>query len=145
MLPIVGRLLCQSVKILSSYQCKLNSTIYALSSGHGKCGVAVIRVTGPAAASALTKLTSPGTLPPPRLATLRTLRHPQTSRPLDSALTLWFPRPNSFTGEDSVELQVGKGIGGSRIVWSFILFSIKVPEFLKFFPFAVKIRKIAIN
>ena len=106
MLPIVGRLLCQSVKILSSYQCKLNSTIYALSSGHGKCGVAVIRVTGPAAASALTKLTSPGTLPPPRLATLKTLRHPQTHRPLDSALTLWFPQPNSFTGEDSVELQV---------------------------------------
>ena len=106
MLPVIRRLVpLRAVTVLFS-QCKYNSTIYALSSGHGKCGVAVIRVTGPAAASALTKLTLPGTLPPPRLATLKTLRHPQTRRPLDSALTLWFPQPNSFTGEDSVELQV---------------------------------------
>lgn len=57
---------------------RLNSTIYALSSGHGKCGVAVIRVTGPSASAALTALT-PGTpLPPPRVATLKTLRHPET-------------------------------------------------------------------
>ena len=106
MLSVIRRLVPQRAATVSFFQCKYNSTIYALSSGHGKCGVAVIRVTGPAAASALTKLTSAGTLPPPRLATLKTLRHPQTRRPLDSALTLWFPQPNSFTGEDSVELQV---------------------------------------
>jgi len=109
-LPVIGRLVAQRVKVHSFFQCKFNSTIYALSSGHGKCGVAVIRVTGPTAASALTELTSTGTLPPPRLASLRTLRHPQTRRPLDSALTLWFPEPNSFTGEDSVELQVHGGV-----------------------------------
>ncbi len=83
------------------------TTIYALASGHGKAGVAVIRISGPAAGTALCRLAGP--LPAPRIASLRTLRDPQTHYVLDHSLTLWFPAPASFTGEDVAELHVHGG------------------------------------
>ncbi len=64
-------------------------TIFALSSGPGPSGVAVIRLSGPAAGAALTALA--GRLPPPRLATLARLRDPAGDL-LDEALVLYFPR-----------------------------------------------------
>ncbi len=97
---------------------RASSTIFALSSGHGKCGVAVIRVTGPSSSKALAALTEPSKLPSPRLAAVRTLRHPKTRLPLDHALTLWFPGPKSFTGEDSAELQVHGGLAVVNAVLS---------------------------
>lgn len=83
------------------------TTIYALSSGHGKAGVAVIRISGPQTSNALRQLTR--TLPPPRMAALKTLRHPHGGDILDRGLILWFPAPHSFTGEDMAELQVHGG------------------------------------
>lgn len=71
------------------------TTIYSLSSGHGKCGVAVIRVSGPQAADAVQLMTSDGELPPPRQATLRTIHHPVSKIPLDRSLLLWFPGNSS--------------------------------------------------
>ncbi|XP_015113589.1 tRNA modification GTPase GTPBP3, mitochondrial [Diachasma alloeum] len=88
------------------------STIYALSSGQGKCGVAVVRVSGSAALDALTKMTSLNN-PEPRKAFLRKIYDPVTRDVIDKGLCLWFPGPNSFTGEDSVEFQVH---GGSAIL-----------------------------
>ncbi|XP_068446245.1 tRNA modification GTPase GTPBP3, mitochondrial [Clinocottus analis] len=85
-------------------------TIFALSSGHGRCGVAVIRATGPASSTALqcmTKLTS--SLPPPRKALLRSITDPRTKEVLDRGLVFWFPAPHSFTGEDSVEFHIHGG------------------------------------
>jgi tRNA modification GTPase len=82
-------------------------TIYALSSASGRAGVAVIRISGPAASLVLRRLT--GDVPRPRFARLRHLRDPGTSAMLDQALVLWFPGPSSFTGEDMAELQIHGG------------------------------------
>jgi len=84
-----------------------SDTICAMSSGAGRSGVAVIRVSGPAAGEVLRKLG--GKLPAPRRATLRKLHHPRTSAVLDRGLVLWFEGPASFTGEDMAELHVHGG------------------------------------
>jgi len=84
-------------------------TVYALSSGHGTCGVAVIRITGPKAGQALLQMTGKSKLPSPRQAQLVKLINPASKEVLDHALSLWFPGPKSFTGEDSAELQVHGG------------------------------------
>uniref|UniRef100_A0A6J0SSL4 tRNA modification GTPase GTPBP3, mitochondrial n=1 Tax=Pogona vitticeps TaxID=103695 RepID=A0A6J0SSL4_9SAUR len=84
-------------------------TVFALSSGHGKCGVAVIRTSGPASRSALLSLTGAKEPPPPRTATLRRIRDPGSAETLDCGLVMWFPGPNSFTGEDCAEFHVHGG------------------------------------
>ena len=84
------------------------TTIYALSSGRGKAGVAVIRISGPASGSALRAL-SGRALPAPRRATLRPLHDPQSGETLDRSLIIWFPGPASFTGENVAELHVHGG------------------------------------
>lgn len=83
-------------------------TIYALASGSGRAGVAVVRISGQRAGAALTVL-SAKPLPQPRLAQLMRLRHPSSQDILDDALVLWFQAPASFTGEDVVELHVHGG------------------------------------
>jgi tRNA modification GTPase len=85
----------------------MQTTIYALSSAPGRAGVAVIRVSGPRAGAALGTLA--GAIPPPRQASLRTLRRPADGAVLDRALVLWFPAPQSFTGEDIAEFHVHGG------------------------------------
>lgn len=82
-------------------------TIYALATAAGRAGIAVVRLSGPNAMSALRRLG--GDPPAPRHAALRTLRHPDTGIELDRGLVLTFPAPNSFTGEDMVELHVHGG------------------------------------
>jgi len=85
----------------------MNDTIYALSSAPGRAGVAVIRVSGPAARLCLSLLS--GSDPAKsREAVLRTLRDARGA-PIDRALVLWFPAPASFTGEDVVEFHVHGG------------------------------------
>ncbi|XP_036997870.2 tRNA modification GTPase GTPBP3, mitochondrial [Artibeus jamaicensis] len=85
------------------------ATIFALSSGQGRCGIAVIRTSGPASGHALRSLTVPWDLPPARRACLRLLTDPCSGEPLDRALVLWFPGPQSFTGEDCAEFHVHGG------------------------------------
>ncbi|XP_050977991.1 tRNA modification GTPase GTPBP3, mitochondrial [Labeo rohita] len=84
-----------------------DDTIFALSSGQGRCGVAVVRVSGPASALAVRSLTRG--LPAARTASLRSITHPQTKELLDRGLVLWFPGPGSFTGEDSAEFHIHGG------------------------------------
>ncbi len=84
------------------------STIYALSSGRAAAGVALVRISGPAAHAALRALT--GSLPQLRRATLRTLRHPHSGLALDQALVLAFAAPHSATGEDMAELHIHGGV-----------------------------------
>ena len=87
---------------------RAEDTIYALSSGRGVAGVAVVRVSGPLATPALERLT--GKKPPEvRKASLRSLRAPATGELLDEALVLRFEAPKSFTGEDVVELHCHGG------------------------------------
>lgn len=81
-------------------------SIVALSSGRLPSGVAVIRLSGPATRAVVEALC--GNLPPPRMARFGMLRGAD-GEPLDSGLTLFFPGPNSFTGEDMVEFHVHGG------------------------------------
>jgi len=80
------------------------STIFALSSGQGRAGVAVIRISGPQAGPILDAMAAPR--PRPRFAAFRRIRHPASGDLLDEALVLFFPAPRSETGEDMAELQV---------------------------------------
>lgn len=82
-------------------------TIFALSSGVGRAGIAVIRISGPSAGRALGDLA--GRLPEPRRAERGLLKRPGEDAPLDDALLLWFPGPGSFTGEDVAELHIHGG------------------------------------
>ncbi len=80
-------------------------TIYALSSGPGISGVAVIRLSGQETSKIIKLLT--GKKPPkPRVATLRKINKINTSELIDEGLILWFPGPESYTGEDMAEIQV---------------------------------------
>lgn len=90
------------------------STIFALSSGNVKCGVAVIRISGPNSKSVISNMTNIklDSLKP-RFAYLRTIVDPVYCEHLDKGLVLWFPGPNSYTGEDCCELHVH---GGKAVV-----------------------------
>ena len=85
-----------------------SETIYAPSTGSGPAGIAVIRVSGPEAGTALERLTGADP-PPPRHAALAGFRDPDGGEALDRGLALWFPGPSSFTGEDMAELHVHGG------------------------------------
>ncbi len=82
-------------------------TIFALSSGRPPAAIAVIRVSGPRAGRALAQMI--GRLPQPRRASLARVRDPASGEVIDEGLALWFPGPNSETGEDVAELQVHGG------------------------------------
>lgn len=86
-----------------------DETIYALSSGRPPAALAVVRVSGPQATTALTALA--GRCPPPRRATRATLRAADGA-PIDDAIVVFFEGPASATGEDVAELHVH----GSRAV-----------------------------
>jgi tRNA modification GTPase len=82
-------------------------TIFALSSGRPPAAIAVVRISGPRARVALEQLI--GRVPQPRHASLARVRDPGSGAIVDEALALWFPAPNSETGEDMAELQVHGG------------------------------------
>ena len=89
-----------------------SDVIFAVASGQGRAGVAVVRISG-AGSSNLFPALMARPEPPARVASLRRLYDPDDWSPLDQALTLWFPAPASFTGEDVVELHVH---GGSAVI-----------------------------
>lgn len=82
-------------------------TIYSLSSGAGRAGVAVVRVSGPQAPAAVKSLCR--RIPEPRRASLCRLIHPARAVVIDEALVLWLPGPTTFTGEDMAEFHVHGG------------------------------------
>src|SRR5437763_2598299 len=82
-------------------------TIFALSSGRPPAAISVIRISGPQARAAAARIA--GTLPEPRMAAVRELRHPKSGELLDEALILRFDAPASSTGEDVVEFQCHGG------------------------------------
>ena len=87
-------------------------TIYALSSGSGLAGVAVVRVSGPDAGNVFKLLTKNGN-PKPRIAQLKKINNINTSELIDEAIIIWFPGPESYTGEDVVEFHIH---GGKAVV-----------------------------
>jgi tRNA modification GTPase len=86
-------------------------TIYALSSGPGTSGVAVIRISGPETKIVIGKMTQEGILTP-RMASLRKINKINTNELIDEGIIIWFPGPESYTGEDMAEFHVH----GSRAV-----------------------------
>ncbi|QXT40002.1 tRNA uridine-5-carboxymethylaminomethyl(34) synthesis GTPase MnmE [Gymnodinialimonas ceratoperidinii] len=88
-------------------------TIFALATARGKAGVAVIRISGPDAFSVGRKLV--GTLPVPGRFALRNVVS-ASDEPLDRGLVLVFEGPASFTGEDTIELQLHGSIAVVRAV-----------------------------
>jgi tRNA modification GTPase len=80
----------------------VTDTIAAVATATGRGAVGIVRLSGPQACAIAEKIA--GALPPPRHAALRTLRDAHGG-PLDQGLVLVFPHPDSFTGEDIVELQ----------------------------------------
>lgn len=81
-------------------------TIFALSSGAPPAGIAVVRVSGPQAGTALEALS--GVLPPARRARRSSLRD-ATGELLDQGLVLWFPGPGTATGEHLAEFHLHGG------------------------------------
>jgi len=86
-------------------------TIYALSTGPGTSGLAVIRVSGKNTAEVVKELTG-SKLPTPRMATLKKFSKNGGKELIDEGVIIWFPAPNSYTGEDLAEFHVH----GSRAV-----------------------------
>ena len=80
-------------------------TIYALSSGPGISGISVIRISGSETSKVIKLMTGKG-VPEPRVATLRKINKINTSELIDEGIILWFPGPESYTGEDMAEIQV---------------------------------------
>ena len=78
-----------------------SDTIFALSSGPGRSGVSVFRVSGPQATEVLTQI-APGPLPRRRYAILRQFLGVDGAA-MDEGLVLFFKGPDSFTGEDVCE------------------------------------------
>ena len=80
-------------------------TIYALSTGPGISGIAIIRVSGEDTKKVIELLTNT-TIPEPRVATLRKINKINTSELIDEGIILWFPGPESYTGEDMAEFHI---------------------------------------
>jgi len=85
----------------------MTDTIFALSSGRPPAAISVIRISGQQAHDALKRMG--GSLPDPRTAAVRELRHPTSGELLDEALVLRFDAPASATGENIVEFQCHGG------------------------------------
>src|SRR6202051_1255432 len=96
-------------------------TIFAVSSGRPPSAIAIVRVSGPEAGTALAALA--GKMPVPRLAT-RALLRDANRQPIDDAVFLWFPGPASATGEDVAEFHVH----GGRAVLAALLASLSAFE-----------------
>ncbi|MBD8908982.1 tRNA uridine-5-carboxymethylaminomethyl(34) synthesis GTPase MnmE [Methylorubrum zatmanii] len=85
-----------------------DDTIFAPASGLGRAAVALVRISGPAAGTALDALA--GGRPEPRRLSLRHLRDPATQAVLDQAVIVWLPGPGTATGEDMAELHLHGGV-----------------------------------
>ncbi|MCK5041781.1 MAG: tRNA uridine-5-carboxymethylaminomethyl(34) synthesis GTPase MnmE [Sphingomonadales bacterium] len=101
-----------------------NKTIYSLASAKGRAGVSLVRISGKLSGHILTSL-SKKPLPPSHMAKVRDLYKPATNSAdnavkIDKALVLWMPAPDSFTGEDVLELHIHGGIAVQDALFSAI-------------------------
>ena len=80
-------------------------TIYALSSGPGLSGVAIVRLSGPKSKEVIEKLTK-DKVPKPRYASLKKIYKLNKDELIDEGIVLWFPSPKSYTGEDMAEFHI---------------------------------------
>ena len=90
-------------------------TIFALSTANGIAGLAVIRVSGHLALTSLKTLSRKSHFEP-NMMTRTNFFDPNTSELLDKGLAVFFAKPNSFTGEDVVEIHIHGGISTVNLV-----------------------------
>ena len=90
-------------------------TIFAPATAAGRAAIALLRLSGPRSGAAVLTLT--GNMPPPRSARRTRFADPATGETLDDGLVLWFPGPNSATGEDVAEFH----LHGSRAVLAAVM------------------------
>lgn len=83
---------------------KVRDTIFALSTGRVRSGVAVVRMSGPQVADVLNDMC--GGCPEDRIASFRTIVCPGDGMVIDRGVVLFFRGPKSFTGEDCGEFQI---------------------------------------
>ena len=91
-------------------------TIYALSTGAGASGLAVIRISGKMTSNIIKILTN-RELPEPRVATLRKINNINNSELIDEGIILWFPGPHSYTGEDMAEFHIHGSIAVIKAIY----------------------------
>ena len=87
----------------------ISDTIYALSTPYGKSGIAVIKISGPQSLKVLKSLKFKKNIIP-RKAILGSIYKKYSSIMIDEIIVIYFPRNNSYTGQDIIELQVHGGI-----------------------------------
>ncbi|MFZ9708143.1 MAG: tRNA uridine-5-carboxymethylaminomethyl(34) synthesis GTPase MnmE [Steroidobacteraceae bacterium] len=88
----------------------MSETIAALATPAGRGGVGIVRISGPAARHIAHGICS--AIPQPRVAQLSSFAAADGSA-IDTGLVLWFPGPQSYTGEDVLELH---GHGGPMVL-----------------------------
>ncbi|USG61404.1 tRNA uridine-5-carboxymethylaminomethyl(34) synthesis GTPase MnmE [Sneathiella marina] len=93
-----------------------NDTIFALASGRGRSGVAVVRLSGPGALASLAAMTTRD-LPESHRAVVRNIVTIDKKTVIDQSLAILFAAPNSFTGEDVVELHLHGGLAVLRTLF----------------------------
>tara|TARA_A100001015_G_C14751522_1_gene617768 strand:- start:200 stop:796 length:597 start_codon:yes stop_codon:yes gene_type:complete len=80
--------------------------IYALSSGRGPSGIAIVRISGKDSLQICKNLTQLREIQSNKINFCK-FYDPKTKTIIDpEALLLWFPAPNSYTGDDLAEFQV---------------------------------------
>jgi tRNA modification GTPase len=89
-------------------------TIAAIATSAGRGGIGVVRISGPAVPAISTKIL--GSLPEPRHARFARFRD-ANGEPIDEGIALYFPAPQSYTGEAVLELQ---GHGGAVVMQSLL-------------------------
>lgn len=107
---------------------RLQDTIFALSTPYGKSGIAIIRISGPNALKTLQKFTKKVLNLKPRLAKtikLYSIKNPKEL--IDEAIVIYFKSPNSFTGNDVIELN----IHGSIAIIKELLHELSLLKFLR--------------
>jgi len=102
----------------------MKNTIVALATPMGRSGIGVIRLSGANSIAIVSKLTrDENFLPEPRVAVLKKIRDLETAEVLDEAVITFFKAPNSFTGEDIIEIS---GHGSPVILRQIIDFCLRL-------------------
>lgn len=93
-------------------------TIAAIATPAGRGAVALVRVSGREAVSALLRICPEldGLAPRPRVQRLLSIVHPESGERLDRGLVTLFPAPASYTGEDTVEISTHGGVLTPQLV-----------------------------
>ncbi len=98
----------------------MKDTIAAISTPRGFGGIGVVRISGPAALEISNKIFSKK-IENPNHVYVGSVIDIETNAPLDTCIAIFFKSPNSYTGEDVVELQMHGGIKNLEMVLKSIL------------------------